>query len=238
MIKTLSATSLKTYETCPFQFYYTYILKLRQLPNDAFKIGTAFHKCLELFHKGVTVDKIMEKMFTELVVDKTKAELEMYGLIRKMLDKYVSNPVLDENIENEYQFSIPIKGIPVPLFGYIDRITDKGIVEYKTSSFDYDFKDIDTIQTRSYSYAYWRKYQSIPLVKFIIFNKKKINKKDYKPQVMEITLPETELTIFEDKCRDIYNKINNKEFTATPCKECLWCPWGKNGTNNCDKYAK
>lgn len=236
MIKTLSASSLSAYKTCPLQFYYTYVLKLKQLPNDAFKIGTALHKCLELFHNGVTIEQIMERMFNELVVNKTKEELEMYGLIRKLLEKYAKNPILDENLETEFKFSYPIKDIPIPLFGYIDRITNKGIIEYKTSSFDYTEEDIDTIQATTYSYAFWRKYKKIPLITFVVFNKKKANKDSYKPQILTIKRSEQDLINFEEHCKDVYNKIINKEFNPCPSLACRWCAYGKNGTGNC-KYA-
>lgn len=236
MLKTISASALKTYETCPLQFKYNYILKLAQLPNDAFKIGTALHKCLELYHQGRDPQDFLKDIYESIAPNKTKEELEMYSTIRNMLEAYIRNPINENNVETEFKFTYGIKDIPIPLFGFIDRITEDGIVEYKTSSMDYKLEDADTIQATTYSYAYWRKFGTIPRVRFVVFNKKKAKKKDYKPQIIDIKRTEVDMALFEDHCRDFYQKVENKEFKHTPGIHCRWCPFGTNGTNNC-KYA-
>lgn len=50
MINQISASRLKVFNTCPLQYYYNYELKLLQMANPAFAIGTAYHKTLENYY--------------------------------------------------------------------------------------------------------------------------------------------------------------------------------------------
>jgi superfamily I DNA/RNA helicase len=46
----LSASSIKTYMTCPRQFYYRHLLRLPQPGNDAATLGSLIHRVMEVFN--------------------------------------------------------------------------------------------------------------------------------------------------------------------------------------------
>jgi superfamily I DNA/RNA helicase len=47
---TLSASSIKTYMTCPRQFYYKHLLRLPQSSSEAAALGTLVHRVMEVFN--------------------------------------------------------------------------------------------------------------------------------------------------------------------------------------------
>jgi CRISPR/Cas system-associated exonuclease Cas4 (RecB family) len=237
-VKTISVSQINTYETCPLQWYYNYILKLIQLPNPAFIIGTAYHKCLEKFHKGETKEQIILDLKKQILSGKpTNENIEQFGLIRKMFEKYIKNPVKGQAIETEWNFSIPIQGVPIPFYGFIDRRNTNEIIEYKTSSFDYEEKDIKTTQSKGYTYAVFKKTGKIFPVRYSVNNKGKANNDNYVPQQMVVQYTEQDMKDFEEYLKKYYNEIESKDkFNPTPGVHCRWCGYGKNGTGNC-KYS-
>lgn len=237
-IKTISASQINTYESCPLQWYYNYILKLIQLPNPAFIIGTAYHKCLERYHKGESKEQIIKDLKDQMLSEKPLDEkIEQFGLVRKMFEKYIKNPLVGKVIETEFCFSIPIEGIPVPLYGFVDRVDEDKIGEYKTSSFDYKEEDIKTIQSKIYTYAVLKKKGKLLPVIYSVNNKGKVNNDNYIPQQMKIQYNEQDMKDLEEYIKKFYNEIDSKDkFEPTPGVHCRWCGYGKNGTNNC-KYS-
>lgn len=233
-MRNISATRLQTYFTCPKQYEFKYVYKLLQLPNEAFVIGKLYHKCVEDFHSGRNKQDIIASLREKTMKGKvTDEKINTFGLLRKMFECYAQNSILDDTIETEYNFNIEVPNISVPLYGFIDRITENGIIEYKTSSFDYKQEDIIRIQTDVYSYVFWKKYGKMPEVIYSIMNKKKVNKSSYRPQVLKITRTETDMENLEKKCLEFCGNVESKKFKPSRGKHCLWCPFGKNGTGNC-----
>ena len=236
-MKTISASSIKIYQACPYQYKLKYILRLEQLPNDAFEIGIQYHKATELFHKGVDKDIILASIKSEMIGDKPDDKnIDKFGLVRVMFEKYIQYPVEGETLETEYKFFVKSPKLPYPLFGYIDRIIPGAILDYKTSSIDYKQEDIEkNIQTDIYSYAYWRKYSEMPRVIYHVVNKKKAHKLDYKPQVLETVRTKEDISKLFNTCNEFCDNVKDKKFNPIGGVHCRWCPYGKNGTNNC-KY--
>lgn len=237
-VKTISASQMNTYITCPYQWYLNYILKLVQLPNPAFIIGTAYHKCLERFHNGDSDVEILADLKKDLMSDKpTNEEIERFGLVRKMYAKYKLNPLKGKVVETEFKFSIKIPGIDVPLYGFVDRVDEDKIGEYKTSSFDYKEEDIKTIQSKTYSYAVLNVKGKLLPVTYCINNKGKVNNDNYKPQQMTIKYTLEDMKDFEEFVRNFYKEIHSKDkFEPKRGVHCRWCSYGDNGTGNC-KYC-
>jgi hypothetical protein len=225
-LKTISATSLKMFELCGLQWRYKYKDDLLQLPNPAFIIGTAFHKGAELFHKGVPAEAIIERLKTDLLSEKsTPQDLDNFAMVRNMVERYIANPIDTPTIETEYKFSIPIFSITAPLFGYIDRIVEGGIVEYKTSANDYTIDDLDNVQTDIYSYAYHHRFRQMPLVTYCVLNKTKSKRSDYRPQVLTITRPESALIDLTHRLQKFEQDVASEHFYANPGTHCRWCPF-------------
>jgi hypothetical protein len=234
MIKTISASAFSTHETCPLQYKYNYIYHLEQLPNEAFEIGTLYHKCLEDYYNGIPKEIILDELKKKIIVNKTDTEIKKFGLIRKMFEKYLLYPIEGETIKTEYRFKIQMPNIDIPVTGVIDRITSKGIIDYKTSSYDYEPLELNNnIQIDIYSYIRWKETGTLPEVIFHINNKKKADRDDYVPQVIKIKRTEQDMKNLEEKIFTKVAIIKEGNFEPNPGNHCYWCPFGKKGTDNC-----
>ena len=212
MIKLISASSIKLYEECPYCWKLRYIYRLLQPPVKAFLIGTAFHRGCELYHLKTPEKAIWQELKRDYL-DGSDGSEERFEMIEKLVSFYLKNPLDIKTLHPEKMFSIKIKGVPVPLFGFIDGVVEGGIKEYKTTSTDYKQEDIDNIQTKIYSYAYYKLYGEIPLVTYYIINKKKVHQKKYKPQILTIKKDETVIQEVEQMVKEFYTKIKSNDFS-------------------------
>jgi len=228
-LRSISATSYNLYNTCPYQWKLKYSFKCLQAENPAFIVGTAFHKGAELFHTGRMLEDIIQIVKDEMLSGKktTPEELERFGLVRQMIEAYARNPIDLPTIKVEFKFNIPIFGLTAPLYGFVDRVVEGGLVEYKTSAKDYTIDDIDNIQTDIYSYAYRHHYKAMPLVTYCIVNKKKSKRPDYKPQVLTIQREDTDMDMLLSKLRKFEDSVVNNNFDPTPGFYCRWCSYSE-----------
>ena len=226
--KTISATSLNLYNACPRQWKFRYVYHLLQPDNPAFIIGTAYHKALELYHSGKTPEEIIEQTKKKLMPNKTKEEIDRFGIVRKMFECYQANPSEGETIKTEYKFTYPLGDIldeNVNLIGYIDRVTPDSIIDYKTTGKDYTEEDcIKNIQTDVYSYVASKIiHGKLPNVTYHIMNKKKVGKNNYKPQTFTIKRTEEDMKNFEEKIKEFYKNVTDEKFEAKQGTHCFWC---------------
>lgn len=227
-MKTISATSINTYNNCPLQWKYKYIFHLLEPENPAFIIGTCYHKAVELFHTGQDKDFIMEEMKKLLLVNKSKEEIDRFACVRKMFEKYLVYPVEGETVQTEYKFSLDIFN-GIKLIGFIDRVTPDSIIDYKTSSFDYETEETDNnIQADIYSYVFWKEKGELPNVVFQIMNKKKAGQTDYKPQLITFKKTIKDMEDLEVKLKEFYDNVEQEKFEPKEGKYCLWCPFKEN----------
>ena len=144
-----SASSLNSFLRCKREYYFKYILKLKdhyfsKKPQN-FEIGTIIHNILEKFYEDKMVflgdySRKLDKLFDEHKLNNPFLILEL-ELYRKRFIKFLE---LEKNrfdegiqvIDIEKPFSIYYRGIN--LIGKIDRIDKNGniyeIIDYKTSS--------------------------------------------------------------------------------------------------------
>ena len=241
IIKTISASSYNCYQECPYRWQLQYIYKLIQPEIEAFVIGRMYHQGVEMFHNGHSTQDAIESVRKLMLVEPTQSNISNFGLVRLMLEKYYEDPIMTPTIESEYKFcealSLAVNGqYPLPpLFGFIDRVVEGGIIEHKTSSFDYTEEHTSGIQTDIYAYAYYKKYGNIPKVTYHVMNKTKVKKKGYKPQVIELTKSIDDFDKMKGKLLIFYDNVINKRYNATPGKHCNWCAYKA----SCDKrYAR
>jgi len=242
MLKSLSATSVSTYEGCPYRWNLNYNLKLLQLPNPAFFVGTMYHKALEIYQSKALKHELVIEQIKGLMLANTEFEdkIKMFGMVRNMFGKYVEYEqelARLPSIENEWRFRIQVPGLDIPLIGFVDRIIAGKVIEYKTTSKDFEQEDLNNIQTDIYSYAYFNRFGEMPTVIYSINNKKKAHTKLYKPQRLEIARSKEDMGKLELRLANTADCINKGNFEPTPSNQCYWCPFGKKGTNNC-KYSK
>lgn len=217
----LSATKIQTYEECPLKFKYIFVLQLMQKDSVALEVGTAYHKALEEYYKN-GYEYAINNISTNVTKD----------LIIKMLDKYLQNPVNGDIINSEQFFSLEYDG--VEFTGKIDREDTDKIVEYKSTSLDYKDEQCKGVQANMYSYAVFRLTGVKKDVVYSITNKKKLDSKKYKSQIITVKADELDYSKFEEKLKKIDTLIKNKDFKHNPGTHCYFCPFGrKSGTGNC-----
>lgn len=212
MIKQISASSLKLYETCPYCWKLKYFYKLLEPEKDFFIIGQGFHKGCELYHSVQNIDHIWDELKKLYLNVESEESIRIFGEIRNLVQFYFNNPLNLKTLETEKKFSINIAGLPVPLFGFIDGIVEGGLKEYKTASQDYKQEDIDNVQSETYSYAFYKLFGYMPLITYYIVNKNKIKKPTYQPQILPIQYDESLIPLFETKVKTFYNDITTQKF--------------------------
>lgn len=121
------------------------------------------------------------------------------------------------------QFEIPGKDVvynpetkeplPIPLSYRLDAILrGHGVGEFKTSSKPYDnFETRARSQSLCYIWAYWHKYQTIPVLHYVVLIKKR--KKD-KLQHLMFDYDMGDILEFDARVRSILEQIKNREFNA------------------------
>lgn len=216
MIKSLSASSITTYEMCPKMFKFEYIERMLPLPSDALLIGEMVHLALKYFHQNKDP---YQEIKNKLLKPVTKEGIDKFGQIRKLVDAYIQNPIKDETVEFEKRFRIPLEKLEIPLTGIIDRQTQDGIIEYKTSNQDYTQEQIDKhIQGTIYAYAYEYLMKKEGKITFCI-----LNKKEYKVQILTTRRTKKDFEELFKRTKTTYNCIKEENFEPTPGNQCYWC---------------
>jgi len=157
-----SATSLNTYLHCPLQFYYEYVLRLREreVVSEEFEkeeIGSFVHQVLYDYFKGkigsILSEKDMNLKELEKVIQKEFEEKygkdpagEMY-LLRNQIERHLKDFIRNYQLPKIREFKTEILGLEqridvvrdsFRLRARLDRIEKRGerivIIDYKTSA--------------------------------------------------------------------------------------------------------
>lgn len=154
----LSASSIKTFLTCPRQYEFRYIRKMVIPPNAALVTGSVFHKTLEAYYNDAMTSSVRltpgqtaelsGDTLEEWVADNentmsAEEKAEAHQILPDLVINYVDcigqhiKPILTEK---EFTYTTQDG---VPLLGYIDLIYDKpsndgtsndAIADYKVTS--------------------------------------------------------------------------------------------------------
>jgi len=233
-MKHISPSSMQMYANCPLMWYYKYVAGLEQMQTPALLIGSSYHRCLELHHSNQQ-ESIKTEMKEKLLSKyPEKEELKTLGIVLSLYRKYAENEIKGNIQDLEYNFKLSVDWLDIPLYGFIDRVDEDKIIEYKTSSFDYP--ETGTIQSKIYCYVIWKLKGKLLPVYFSVINKNKAHRSTYKIQYIKIEYTEKDMLDLEEEIKDFYLKVKNKEFEPHKGDHCYWCPYGRSGTNNC-KYA-
>jgi CRISPR/Cas system-associated exonuclease Cas4 (RecB family) len=157
-----SATSLNTYLFCPLQFYYEYVLGLREreVVSEEFEkeeIGSFVHLVLHDYFKGVIGSTLSEKAMDlrelEEIIQKQFEEKygkdpagEMY-LLKNQVERHLKDFIRNYQVPKIREFQTEILGLEkridvlrdsFRLVARLDRIERRGertvIIDYKTSA--------------------------------------------------------------------------------------------------------
>jgi len=251
LAKRFSYSQLKTYETCPRQYEYAYVLRVPQKPNSALSFGTTIHNTLKDFYsllrqsqsglEGITdiptkdeLLKLYEKHWVSTGYESTRQEEERrkegVGIMENYYDEVFSED--EEPMRLEESFEVHI-GSTV-FVGKIDRIdfvrkngdaTEVKIIDYKTGK-EKEEKDIkDDLQ--------------LPL--YALFAEQKLGLKVVKAEYiyvetgkrLEVDLSSERRELAKERLVEVTNLVREGKFAPTPGFLCRYCDY-----NSICKYAE
>jgi CRISPR/Cas system-associated exonuclease Cas4 (RecB family) len=154
MIDHISPSQISTFFECKREFQERYVHKRKKRPAEAPVVGSAIHRALEQNFRqkiethvdlpvvdliqwyddlgwDLIVDDEQERSGSEIEWDTSPDEAKTRG--RKILGGY-RNEVCErlQPIDVEGSFSIPIEGVPVPMIGRFDLLTDPVAIDWKS----------------------------------------------------------------------------------------------------------
>jgi len=223
-LKILSASRIKTLETCSWVYWNNYHTKVPQSQNDGALRGTICHTIFELLlspkHKN-HFDKIIKKNSIKgskpvtRLVKRLKAKVGLnesnFELLDQMILVGLKNDFFGEGgkiVKPEYSFEIKNDQPKYHIKGFIDKPIKKKkemhIIDYKSSKYKFRGDDLEAnIQAMMYSLAskkLWPKLK--PIVKFLFL-------RFPKQPIQELSFTEEQINGFEYYLEHINDYINN-----------------------------
>jgi DNA helicase-2/ATP-dependent DNA helicase PcrA len=248
----LSVTALNRYLRCPLAFYYEDLLKIPGATSEAAAFGTAMHGALQQFLLKMKSHKKMEwpspenlQKFFAQEMERQRGWFSEHGFAQRLaLGKDYLRRIHVEQVPfwkkraiAERRFDrVELDG--VPLKGVLDKIEwlDNGflrIVDFKTGLPD-PKKTASPDEKQPYGGDYWRQlaFYKILLESARIYpeivGKTAISwlepdRRGAFP-IAEISFSNEEIHFVENLIREVFSKIQNREF-ATGCgkQDCPWC---------------
>lgn len=135
----LSASSISLFLRCPRQFQEVYIRGVRDLDvSSSLVIGSAVHLGLSRLLKSESLGNYFDDSIVEYegrIIWKDK-ESAARKIADKMLLTYYHRVGRVLNvIDTEQELLLDIPGIDIPLLGYVDILTDRGVIDVKTTGY-------------------------------------------------------------------------------------------------------
>lgn len=182
-INHLSFSAINTYLTCPMQYYFRYIEKVKSPPAIFLEFGSSGHEALKLNNKSKFVTgtdlptKVVTEKFCDTFADKKKIIEDWDGenpdiaydkhikIGQNMLTEYMGAvaPTLKPDAEPEEDINTIISGVPIKIF--IDLPANGEIIDYKfvgTAKTDADVK----ASPQMWTYSYAMKRSNVNLISF------------------------------------------------------------------------
>jgi hypothetical protein len=230
--KTLSASRIKTLETCSWTYWLNYHLKIPQRSNDGSDRGTICHTIFELLlnkrhlknYKRIIkknaidgdegVDRLVKKLSAKVKLDESN-----YKLLNDMILVGLKNDFFGEGgeiVKPEYDFDITNEEPKYHIKGFIDKPIkikkEMHIIDYKSSKYKFRGDDLEAnIQAMMYSLAskkLWPKLK--PIVKFLFL-------RFPKQPIQELIFTDEQIKGFEhylEHVNDYINKFNEESARA------------------------
>jgi hypothetical protein len=223
-VKILSASRIKTLETCSWVYWNNYHDKIPQTQNEGALRGTICHTVFELLlnkrHKkhykniiknnSINGSKGISKLVKKLSLKVGLVESH-YELLDQMILVGLKEDFFGENgkiIESEYEFNIENDKPKYHIRGFMDKPIkikkEMHIIDYKSSKYKFRGDELEAnVQAMMYSLAsrkLWPKLK--PIIKFLFLRFPK------KP-TQELSFNEEQIKGFEYYLEHIYEYINN-----------------------------
>jgi hypothetical protein len=222
-LKTLSASRIKTLETCSWVYWNNYHAKVPQSQNDGALRGTICHTVFELLlnkrhlknykriikKNAIDGDKGVDKLVKKLSA-KVKLDESNYKLLNDMILVGLKNDFFGEGgeiVKPEYDFDITNEEPKYHIKGFIDKPIkikkEMHIIDYKSSKYKFRGDDLEAnIQAMMYSLAskkLWPKLK--PIVKFLFL-------RFPKQPIQELIFTDEQIKGFEHYLEHINDYVN------------------------------
>jgi hypothetical protein len=231
-LKTLSASRIKTLETCSWVYWNNYHTKVPQSQNDGALRGTICHTIFELLlnkrhlknykriikKNSIDGDEGVARLVNKLSA-KVKLDQSNYKLLNDMILVGLKNDFFGEDgeiVKPEYDFDIVNEEPKYHIKGFIDKPIkikkEMHIIDYKSSKYKFRGDDLEAnIQAMMYSLAskkLWPKLK--PIVKFLFL-------RFPKQPIQELVFTDEQIKGFEhylEHINDYINKFNEESAKA------------------------
>ena len=243
----LSASKITTYQRCPLQFKYRYVLHVPERPAMPLDKGRIVHKALEDLGRGqvgaedairAAQDEMDEVRCSHTERDYKHARPTLETAIRNYVTWEAASPVRPQKIEVEEKFETTIGGVRYT--GKIDRVESYPdgtyhIVDFKTGSSNITIKSIKedradhTLrdpQACIYAHAAGEKYGSLPTKFAFVYVEQGSRRNGCTIREYDIDGESLENGI--KSIEECTQNILNEEFGAKPdgqtCRRCPYRP--------------
>lgn len=223
-LKTLSASRIKTLETCSWVYWNNYHEKVPQTQNEGALRGTICHTVFELLlkvrhkrHYNVIIknnsingskgiSKLIKKLSSKVGLDESH-----YELLDQMILVGLKQDFFGENgkiVKPEYSFDIKNEQPKYHIRGFIDKPIrtkkEMHIIDYKSSKYKFRGDDLEAnIQAMMYSLASLKLWPKLkPIVKFLFL-------RFPRQPIQELVFTEDQIKGFEYYLEHINQYINN-----------------------------
>jgi hypothetical protein len=222
-LKILSASRIKTLETCSWVYWNNYHTKVPQRSNDGSDRGTICHTVFELLlnkrhlenykriikKNAIDGDKGVDALVKKLA-KKVKLDDSNYKLLNDMILVGLKHDFFGENgdiVKPEYSFDIESQEPKYHIRGFIDKPIktkkEMHIIDYKSSKYKFRGDDLEAnIQAMMYSLAskkLWPKLK--PIVKFLFL-------RFPKQPIQELSFDDNQIKGFEHYLEHINDYVN------------------------------
>ena len=222
-LKVLSASRIKTLETCSWVYWNNYHTKVPQSQNDGALRGTICHTVFELLlnkrhlknykriikKNAIDGDKGVDTLVKKLSA-KVKLDESNYKLLNDMILVGLKNDFFGEGgeiVKPEYDFDIKNDEPKYHIRGFIDKPIkikkEMHIIDYKSSKYKFRGDDLEAnIQAMMYSLAskkLWPKLK--PIVKFLFL-------RFPKQPIQELVFDDNQIKGFEHYLEHINDYVN------------------------------
>jgi ATP-dependent exoDNAse (exonuclease V) beta subunit len=220
-VQTLSASKIKLYLECRKRYKDKYIDKVAEIENTSSLMGKAIHTAIEAHYKGLNAAKIYHEYMIArydemLMADAEFKEYQSFSALLKTGRDIISTFPwsIYTPLAQELDFTIPLDDICY-LHGFIDMVTDDGIVDFKSSSRKPKNLDYD-IQFIIYAYAYEHLYNK-PATKVYWHHLR-----THEQLVWNVADMDIKVRDLQDICRII--AADTFDDIPEPCRVCKpWC---------------
>lgn len=223
-LKALSASRIKTLETCSWVYWNNYHTKVPQSQNDGALRGTICHTIFELLlnkrhlknykriikSNSIDGDEAVSKLVKKSC-KKVSLNEDNYKLLDQMIMVGLKHDFFGEDgkiVKPEFPFEIKNDNPKYHIKGFIDKPIKKKkemhIIDYKSSKYKFRGDDLEAnIQAMMYSLASKKLWPTLkPIVKFLFL-------RFPKQPIQELNFSEDQIKGFEHYLEHINEYINN-----------------------------